>query len=222
MRPGGSDLYDTVLTHPDVPSLSLELHYGLEGASQRVTALDPDALWAARRPIDCAGTPAFGLPQAEEVVVLSAHAGKPHHGFVRLVWIADLAVIVGHAAHTGTPVDWEHTRAVAAASRCLTVTGAALALARRAGVDAPPALFPLPTRGWRGDALRRLQSVDWPLAHLELPGYQLNYALTDDRLQRVKILLVLLASGHGLGRHVRATLDLPRRMLARPRPRPDL
>ena len=33
----------------------LELHYGLEGTSQRVTALDPRPLWARRQPIACAG-----------------------------------------------------------------------------------------------------------------------------------------------------------------------
>ena len=29
-----------------MPSFYLELHYGLEGTSERVTALDPGALWA--------------------------------------------------------------------------------------------------------------------------------------------------------------------------------
>ncbi len=56
--------------------------------------------------------------------------------------------------------------------------------------------------------------MTWPLTHLELPGYQLNYALTDDRTQRVKILLVLLASGHGIGGHFRRVAALPRRALA--------
>ena len=92
---------------------------------------------------------------------------------------------------------------MAGAARCVTVVGAALELARRAGVDAPAGLFPLPVRGWRGDAMRRLLSVTWPLTHLELPGYQLNYSLTDARARRVKILLVLLASGHGVGRRAR-------------------
>ncbi len=207
-RPGGSDLYDTALTHPEVPSLFLELHYGLEGTSQRVTALDPERLWARRQPLACAGTPAFGLPPAEELVVLAAHAGKPHHGFVRLMWIADLAMIVGDAAGRGEPVDWDRVRAAAGSARCVTVVGAALELARRTGVDAPTGLFPLPTRGWRGDAMGRLLSVTWPLTHLELPGYQLNYALTDTRAQRLKILLVLLASGHGVGTRARRLAGL--------------
>jgi hypothetical protein len=203
-RPAGDDLYDSVLSHPEVPSLALELHYALEGTSQRVTALHPETLWARRRPIDCAGTPAFGLAPADEIVVLASHAGKPHHGFARLVWIADLAMVVGGAAARGEPVDWDVVRAVARAARCMTVVGAALAMARRAGVDAPLGLFPLPQRGWRGEAIERLLAVTWPLDHLELPGYQLNYALTDAAAQRVKILLVVRASGHGIGRRVRS------------------
>jgi hypothetical protein len=203
VRAAGADLYDTALTHHDVPSLFLELHYGLEGTSQRVTALDPGALWERRQPLLCAGTAAFGLPPADELVVLAAHAGKPHHGFVRLVWIADLAMIVGDAEVHGVAVDWDRVRAAADAGRCVTVVGAALELARRIGVDSPAGLFRLPSRGWRGDALRQLLDVNWPLDHLALPGYQLNYALADTRARRLKILLVLLASGHGIGTRAR-------------------
>ncbi|HWD54987.1 MAG TPA: nucleotidyltransferase family protein [Acidimicrobiales bacterium] len=211
VRAAGGEQYDTVLAHDEVPSLFLELHFGLESASQRVTALDPETLWAHRQPAEIAGTPAFVLPQNEELVVLAAHAGKPHHGFARLVWIADLAMIVRAAEADGNPVDWARVHAVARSTHCVTVVGAALAMARRAGVEVPPELFPLPTRGWRGEAMARLLSVTWPLTHLELPGYQLNYALADDRAQRVKILLVLLASGYGIGARVRRVAALPRR-----------
>jgi hypothetical protein len=214
VRDAGGEQYDTVLAHDEVPSLSLELHFGLESASQRVTALDPEKLWAHRQPAEVAGTPAFVLPQNEELVVLAAHAGKPHHGFARLVWIADLAMIVRAAEAGGHPVDWAHVRTVARSTRCTTVVGAAVALARRAGVEAPPELFPVPTAGWRGEAMDQLLSVTWPLTHLDLPGYQLNYALADDRAQRLKILLVLLASGHGIGGRVRRVTALPRRALA--------
>jgi hypothetical protein len=213
VRPGGADRYDTVLTHDEVPSLSLELHYGLEGTSQRVTALDPEALWQRRQPIACAGTPAFGLLLADELVVLAAHAGKPHHGFVRLAWVADLAMIVGDAAERGTPVNWELVHALAAEARCLTVVAAALALAARVGVGPPAGLFPLPSRGWRGVAIDQLVSVSWPLSHLDLPGYHLNYALTDAPAQRLKILLVLLASGHRIGSRARHAVTWPRRAL---------
>ena len=99
--------------------------------------------------------------------------------------------------------------------RCTTVVGAALALARHAGVDTPDGLFPLPTHGWRGQAVRRLTAVSWPLTHQELPGYRLNYGLTDAPTHRVKILLVLLASGHHVGTRLRAVAALPRRALGR-------
>lgn len=216
VRAAEGEQYDTVLTHAEVPSLFLELHFGLETASQRVTALDPVSLWAHRQPAVLAGTPAFVLPQDEELVVLAAHAGKPHHGFVRLVWIADIAMIVSAAASDGNPVDWQRVRAVAGSTHCVTVVGAALAMARRAGVEAPTGLFPLPTRGWRGAAMRQLLSETWPLTHLELPGYQLNYALTDDRVQRFKILVVLRSSGYGIGGRVRRIAALPRRALSGP------
>jgi hypothetical protein len=205
IRPARNDLYDTVLTHPDVPSLFLELHYGLEASSQRVTALDPMGLWKLRKPIDCLGTPAFGLPLAEEIVMLAAHAGKPHHGFAHLIWIADLTMILGQAEESGHPVDWDRLRSIAASARCTTVVGAALSLARHAGLDGPTDLFTLPTRGWRGSALQQLLDVQWPLAHLELPGYHLNYALADSLRRRIQILLVLLGSGYGIGGRLRRT-----------------
>jgi hypothetical protein len=155
------------------------------------------------------------LPPAEELVVLAAHAGKPHHRFVRLVWMADLTMIVGHAETNDAAVDWDRVHAVARAARCVTVVGAALEMARRAGVDAPTGLFPLPTRGQRGDAMRRLLSVTWPLTQLELSGYRLNYALTDRRARRAKMLFLHLALGHGLRARVRRMAGLPPRAPSR-------
>jgi len=216
-RPEGRDTNATVLTHREVPSFFLEVHYALEGASHRVTALDPGTLWAMRQPLECAGTSAFGLPPAEELVVLAAHAGGPHHRFVRLVWMADLAMIVGAAATHGEVVDWDRVRAVAGAARCVTVVGATLEMARRAGLDAPAGLFPLPTRGRRGDAMRRLLSVTWPLTNLELPGWQLRYALTDARAQRVKIFFAHFVRGHGIRARARRVAGLPPRAVPRAR-----
>jgi hypothetical protein len=215
VRPGGAGRSETVLVHHEVPPLSLVLHDGLEGMSQRGTALDPETLWERRLPIACAGTPAFGLPLADELVVLAAHGRKRHHGFARLALVADLAMIVGDASERGTPVDWERVRALAAAAHCQTVVAAALALARRAGVDPPAGLFTLPTRGWRGVAVDQLVSATWPLSHSDLPGYHLNYALTDAPAQRLKILLVLLASGHRIGSRARHAVSWPRRALLR-------
>ena len=217
-RPAGVDLYDTVLTHPDVSSLFLEMHYGLERTTERVTALDPLVLWQRRQPTECAGTQAFRLPVTEELVVLAAHAGKPHHRFARLIWIADLAMTASDAAERGTPVDWDAVRGFAREARCVTVVGVALAMARRAGVEVPPGLFTLPTRGWRGKTIQGLLSETWPLTTRILPGYRLDYALstTDGRARRMKVLLVRLASGHGIRGMIRRAARLPRRMLGRP------
>src|SRR3984885_15840198 len=43
-RAGAGGHYDTVLSHRDVPSYLLEVHYGLEEPSERPTALDSDTL----------------------------------------------------------------------------------------------------------------------------------------------------------------------------------
>ena len=51
-------------------------------------------------------------------------------------------MIVGDAAERGEPVDWDAVRAAATTARCVTVVGAALALARRVGVDAPDRALP--------------------------------------------------------------------------------
>ncbi|HEY1826871.1 MAG TPA: hypothetical protein VGF87_02565, partial [Acidimicrobiales bacterium] len=53
----------------------------------------------------------------------------------------------------------------------------------------------------------QLLDIEWPLTHLDLPGYRLNAALTDKRSFRFRILLVLLGSGHGIGKRFWATVD---------------
>lgn len=193
-RPAGPKAYDTALTHPEVPSLFLELHYGLEKKSERVTALDPESLWTRRRPIECAGTPAFGLSPTDEVVVLATHAGKPFHRFVRLIWIADLAMLAHAEERAGTAVDWLAVHELAKETGCLTVVGVALSMARRVGVEIPGDLFHLPHRGWRGATIRRLTAESWPLRQLEVRNYRLNYAIVDRLDQRLRRLLVILAA----------------------------
>jgi hypothetical protein len=132
VRAARRDRYDTMLQHPEVPWLALELHYGFEAPFERVTALDPDRIWARRIPIDCLGTPAFGLSFPDEVVFLAVHAGKPFHGFERLMWIADLAMVVptrGIAGHASAPRwPWPATPASTprrTSSRCRQPAGAA-------------------------------------------------------------------------------------------------
>jgi hypothetical protein len=198
-RAAGRDRYDTVLVHTAVPSLPLELHYGFEASYERVTTLDPVTLWDRRIPIDCLGTPAFG---------------KPYHGFTRLVWIADLAMVAGYAAETGHPVQWDRVRSLADAGGCLTLVSAALALAQRAGVHRPESMFPLPTRGWRATALRRLLDVSWPLEVDDSAAFHLRYALTDGWWRRARL---LAGSGHGLPttERVRWTAAAPVEALSR-------
>jgi len=194
-RSGGRDRYDAVLVNPEVPSLSLEMHYGFEASYERVTSLDPHELWERRIPIECLGTSAFGLPLPEEIVSLSAHAGKPYHGFSRMLWIADLAMAVGHHLEAGGHMDWDKVHEVAAEARCTTVVSAALRLARHAGMQAPLEKFPIPPRGWRSSALGRLLEVDWPVGGPDLATYHLRYALTDGWWRRGRL---LLGSGHGM------------------------
>jgi hypothetical protein len=62
-----------------------------------------------------------------------------------------------------------------------------------------------------------LASETWPLTHGGIPGYRLDYALstTDGRARRMKVLVVRLASGHGIRGRVRSATRLPRRVLGR-------
>ena len=208
VRRAARDHYDTVLTHEKVPFLCLELHYGLEASYERTTSLDPLALWQRRIPVDCLGTPGFGLPLPEEIVVLAAHAGKPFHGFSRLLWIADLSMVIGYSHELGSELDWERVRSVAGDGGCTTVVAAALALARNAGVVVPPDLMRMPDRGWRAAALACLVDTSWPLAASDVPTFHLRYALVDGWSRRLHL---LLSSGHqmSLGTRVRWTMAAP-------------
>lgn len=213
-RPSARDRYDAVLCHPGVPSLALELHYGLEAPYERVTRLDAVELWNHRVPIDCLGTPAFGLPLEQEIVMLAAHSGKPYHGFSRLIWIADLGMVIGYADDHGVRVDWESVRDVAGRGRCATVVGTALALADRVGVDAPPDLLHVPTSGWRAAALVPVLDATWPVAQSEISTFHLRFAMVDS-LWRRSVLVV--GSGHGmpLARRIWFSLVAPVQALRR-------
>lgn len=208
VRPEARDHYDTVLAHPESGRLALELHYGLEAGHERSGALDPAALWARRVPSRSMGVDAFGLPLTDELVMLCMHAAKPFHGFSRLLWIADLAMVCGHAAEAGSPVDWPEVAALAHRAGGATAVAAALALARRLGVDSPGERFPLPARGWRAAALSNLLDPMWPLDRARISTFHLRYALVDDWRRRVGL---LLGSGHGMspGDRARFTAGIP-------------
>jgi hypothetical protein len=207
-RPEARDRYDTILVHEDAGLLALELHYGLEAAHERTSDLDAAALWARRVPRRCMGVDIFGLPPAEEIVMLCTHAAKPFHGFSRMVWIADLAMVSGHAAEAGRPVDWAEVAELARGAGAATAVAAALALARRLGVDSPPELFPIPAHGWRAAALQNVLDPVWPVTRTEISTFHLRYALVDDWRRRLGL---LFGSGHGmpLGQRARFTAAIP-------------
>jgi hypothetical protein len=166
--------------------MPLELHYGLEGWHERSNRLDPMWLWGQRVPIDCFGTPAFGLPLEVEVVSLSSHAGKPYHGFDRLVWVADLGMIVGHASERGG-IDWLEVERLARMTQSVTVVSAALRMATRMGLVLPDDLFLLPQSGWRSVPLRRLLENDWPVSH-DQGTFHMRFALVDNNWRRTVLL----------------------------------
>jgi len=191
VRPAAYDRYDRVLRHPDVPALVLELHYGFEAWYKRVTAVDAEELWRRRVPVDCLGTSAFGLPPAEEIVALAQHAGKPFHSFTRLVWIADLGMVVGDCEERerGPGIDWDAVRALAEAGRCTTVVRCALAMAARIGVDAPVDRWGSVGPPWRAASLARLVDDGWPLRCGDEEAFDLRFALADSALRRLGLLV---------------------------------
>jgi hypothetical protein len=195
VRTAVDDHYDTVLRHPHVPTVILELHHALESSHAKVTTLDPHALWDRRIPRRCFGSDAFVLPLPEELVMLAAHAGKPFHSFGRLIWVADLAMVVGDCNEHDEQVDWSRVRSVAEAGRCNTLVASALSLAEHVGVRVPPGTFPLPAHGWRAQVLRRLVDVGWPLGVTPTPPFHLRFALTDGWWRRTRL---LFGSGHGM------------------------
>jgi hypothetical protein len=187
-RPGRLH-YDTFLVHPEVPGLAVELHHELNAWNDRPNGLRAADLWDRRVRIDCLGTPAFGLPVEDELVALAAHAGKPYHCFSRLIWIADLAVVVAHAVAAGG-VDWDLVRYRTRGARCQTVVAVGLVQAGRLGVEAPSDLTEVKGSGTRRAALAPLFRPEWPLTRLdEGIRNRLRYALTDDTWRRVLLLV---------------------------------
>ena len=186
-RPEARDRYDSVLVHHAAPEMPLELHYALEAWYDRASSLRSDELWARRRPVDLFGVRAYALPAPEELVALCAHAAKPYHGFARLMWVADLAMLLGKMAEQGEDLDWGRVRALAAEGRCATALAAGLSLARLAGAESPAGLRALPSTGWRAEALRRLVAGEWVLR--SAPPIHLRFALADDRRRRAMLLI---------------------------------
>jgi hypothetical protein len=179
--------YDTVLHHPSVPHLPLELHHGIESWRDRAHAITGRGLWARRAPLQCMGVAAFGLPVEDELVMLAAHAAKPFHHFQRIIWSVDMAVVVETA---GAALDWESVAARAHDARCDTALAVALRHARRLGARVPDDLVMLPAGGWRRAAVDPVLDETWPLVAVDRrAAHWLRYALPDAARHRALLTL---------------------------------
>ena len=203
--PWGGDArheYDTVLCHPSLPHLPLELHHGLESWRDRAHALTAHDLWAKRRPLDCMGVATFGLPVEDELVMLATHAAKPFHHFQRIIWSVDFAVVIAAA---GATIDWDAVAARARASRCETAVAVALRHARRLGASVPDEAARVPVRRWRREALAPLLDETWPLAAgNEQLAHRLRYALPDAGRDRARLTVGEVAAAGALHAPARA------------------
>ena len=177
--------YETVLLHPSVPDLFLELHRALDGWYERSTAMSLESLWERRIPIDCFGTAAFGLPAEVEILALAAHAGKPYHCFSRLIWAVDLVVVDRAARSAGGAIDWDLVRDLAIAWRCQAMTAVALSQASRLGLECPGDLKEVSGSSLRKATLAPLFDPAWPLASPDTSTrHRMRYALSDGWLRR--------------------------------------
>jgi len=181
--------YETVLTHPEVPGLPLELHRAFATWGGRANRLSAATLWERRQPRAIGGVDAFGFSADDEIVTLAAHAAKPFHVFSRLLWITDLAVVIDAAATAGTPIDWTRVEALTQAARCQTAVAVALGLAQRLGAPSPPELRRVPATGARLAALAPVLAPEWPVTERDVGlRNRLRYAFVDDGRLRVALL----------------------------------
>ena len=182
--------HETLLAHPEVPTLTLELHSGFDRWHNRLTQLDASDLWRRRRPATVLGSQSFIPTPEDELLMLATHAGKPFHSFDRLVWSADLVVVI-EAAEAEQELDWEVLRARARKARCSTVLAVALAQAIRLGADMPAELMAgLPPGGWRRLVLDPVLGFEWPLTKPDpVLEHRARYALTESWGQRLLLLL---------------------------------
>ncbi|HVV38242.1 MAG TPA: nucleotidyltransferase family protein [Acidimicrobiales bacterium] len=174
--------FELDITHPSLPGLHIDLHRGLDSWRTRANRLTSDNLWRSRQPTTLYGAPAFVLPPELELVSMAAHAAKPYHGFDRLIWIVDIAVV----AQAG--VDWDTVAYIAHEAHCRTAVAVALTLAARIGTESPEGLRRIDNG--RAAALAPVLSEDWPVrGRAAAPRTTLRYALVDDRRTRATLLV---------------------------------
>ena len=209
-RPG--DNYDTVLVHPELPQMPVELHWDVAAWHERATAVRSRDLWNSRREASFFGTEAFALPPEEDLVALANHAGKPSHHFARLIWVVDLVVV----ARTAEGLDWDKVASLADRWRCRTVLAVALRQARRMGADVPDPLLTLPLDAPRRAPITTVLDETWPLAAPdEQQRYELRHAFADSRRNRAALLLGEVFFGEPARQIPRGALRLGHRIAQR-------
>jgi Uncharacterised nucleotidyltransferase len=187
VRPKHGASYETLVVHPELPGLPVELHSEIAVAGERSCRLTAAELWRHRRLTSVARGPAFGLPPELEIVALATHAAKPFHVFGRLMWSVDVAVVIAAAQREGAGFDWELLERLASDAAAVTQVAVALTHAKYLGVDSPPRLREVAARGSRRAALEPILSEDWPLMPKQGMGRSgIAYALIDDHVLRAR------------------------------------
>ncbi len=192
--------YDLVFAHPSVPGVPLELHFELTEWRERPRALEGRALWEARVPTTALGSPGWTLPAELELVVLVTHAAKAFHLFSRLIWIVDLAVVIG-----STALDWDEVARLATRANRRVAAAVALCQARRLGAQVPDVLTTLPSALARSLTFRDAFSPEADFMPTKKKHW-LSYLLIDDAPGKVRLAIADL---------IRPPFDSNRRRVAR-------
>lgn len=219
--------HEVDLTHALLPGLPIDLHRSLAWWRTRANRLTSDHLWAARQPVTLYGAPVFGLPTELELVMLAAHAAKPFHVFGRLLWSADIAMVISGAEATGG-VDWAEVERLSEEMRCPTAVAIALNHADRMGAASPPELRRVRGGRERLAGLNPVLSSDWPLETRDSAiRMSLRYLLVDERRAQFTLLVSDILGKEGPVKAVRRGAVLSGRLarrtwrLALGRPRPS-
>ncbi len=188
-RRSGRDRYDTVLRHPSLPVMPLELHHGLQAFYERATTIDAGALWERRRAAEVAGAACWRPAPEDELVLLAAHAAKPYHVFLRLIWGVDLAVTAWQLDRSSA-VDWTLVWRRAAAWRCRTALAVGLLVADRLGAGTkqrvpPSVLAEVPP--WAHRVIDQVLSDEWVYGPRQGSTFHLRFAFVDGWWRRLML-----------------------------------
>ena len=201
------DNYHTVLVHPELPQMPVELHWNMAAWHERATGLSVRDLWKSRQQVSMFGVEAFSLPAEEDLVALANHAGKPFHHFEQLIWIVDLVAVIA----SERDLDWEKVGWLADRWRCRTVLAVALHQARRLGASVPDPLLTMPAAVPRRAPIGALLQDDWPFTTPDdLKCYALRHTFADSSWRRAELLVGEIVFGESTAQIPRNALRLGR------------